>query len=306
MTMKKPSIYASDKEWQKYLQLFSAKKISLEFAKHVVSKLVSKKNPQLIQKKSRPTKTIENTVLSEKARVAARNSNGRIQNWNSGAKPSSFVKSLGDYRANNEGRYSRSCKYTKYSYDPVYTSYVTVAFSNNGLIYKRGFAGQMKSSLVKSPKGMAFEIDEDGLLLRRKSDKMDFHINGDTLEKKNFVTYVRKQMAANYKIRLRQKKEAKLAEIQAAKDKSRAEFLDKIFKADLKTTMVTLHDSRKAGNCIEGSLSFAERKLGIGRQEIIGGGHLFKVRGEKLFATGENRAIAAVKQAWARETTVCI
>lgn len=293
--MNKPSIYANTKEWQKYLQQFSAKKISLEFARRVVSKLLSKKNSQSIQKELRPTKTIENTVLSEKARVAARNSNGRIQNWNGGAKPSSFVKSLGDYNVNNEGRYSRSCKYTKYSYDPVYTSYVTIAFSNNGLIYKRGFAGQMKSSLVKAPKGMDFEIDENGLLLRRKSDKMDFHINGDILEKKNFVTYVRKQMAANYKIRLCQKKEAKLAA-----------FLDKIFKADLKTTMVTLHDSRKAGNCIEGTLTFAEKRLGISRQEIIGGGHLFKVRGEKLFATGENRAIAAVKQAWARETAVCI
>jgi hypothetical protein len=69
---------------------------------------------------------------------------------------------------------------------------------------------------------------------------------------------------------------------------------------------VTLEDSRKAGNCVEGTLRFCQLRLGMARDEIIAGAHLISVSAKKLIATGEPRALAAVRMAWMRETTVSI
>lgn len=72
---------------------------------------------------------------------------------------------------------------------------------------------------------------------------------------------------------------------------------------------VTLLDSRSAGNCVEGSLAFAERKLGIPRAEILSAGYLFSVPADRLLrvANGNTaQAEAAARDAWMRETTVCI
>jgi hypothetical protein len=69
---------------------------------------------------------------------------------------------------------------------------------------------------------------------------------------------------------------------------------------------VTLEDSRKAGNCVEGTLRFCQLRLGMARDEIIAGAHLVSVSARKLIATGEPRALAAVRMAWMRETTVSI
>lgn len=72
---------------------------------------------------------------------------------------------------------------------------------------------------------------------------------------------------------------------------------------------VTLEDSRRAGNCVEGSLAFAERKLGMSREEIVVAGHLFSVPANRLIAVANGdlpRIEAAIKIAWLRETTVSI
>jgi hypothetical protein len=63
---------------------------------------------------------------------------------------------------------------------------------------------------------------------------MDYHPEDADWTAKDFATRVRKAMAANWAKR----REAKRAAKQAALD-----------------------DSRRAGNCVEGSLAFAERKL---------------------------------------------
>jgi hypothetical protein len=201
----------------------------------------------------------------------------------------------GDYLTNNEGRYSRRCSYTKYSYTPLYTSYVEVSNCKKGLIYRRGFKGEIKSRFIHAPAGMRFQKDDYGLVLKRLSDGMDYHPTPKDLQSKKFAAVVRAEMAKNYKARLAQKKAEKQSKI-----------LEKLFQSDLPTTMVTLHDSRKAGNCIEGSLQFAERRLNIPREEILKGGFMFKIPAYKLAKTGEQRALAAAKVAWNRETTVCI
>lgn len=85
--------------------------------------------------------------------------------------------------------------------------------------------------------------------------------------------------------------------------------INDLFRKDIASTRVTLEDSRKAGNCIEGSLVFAQRKLGISRQEILAGGHLFAIPASKILAAAngqKEQAEGAVKAAWIRETMICI
>ena len=237
--------------------------------------------------------TINDYELGKTASDFASNNNRRIQNWVSSV-PCSFITSKGDYYINNLGRYSRSCKYIKYSYSPKYTSYVEILDEGRKLIYYRGFKNEIKTKVIHSPKGMLFQKDSYGLLIRRLSDNMDYHPTKDDLQSKKFVSIIREKMASNYKARLYQK--------QLKKQQKKTE---KIFNKDLKNTMVTLFDSRKAGNCVEGSLSFAEKRLGVSRKEILDGGFLFKIPAIKLVKTGEQKALNAAKVAWTRETTIC-
>lgn len=294
MNKNEPKYYASTSQWQEFLQKFSTKKITRDFAEKVRLNRLNLANPPKLQKQSRLKIEIQDENLALDSKIAARNSNGRIQNWTS-AKPSIHQFAKGYYLTNDEGRYSRSCKYTKYSYSPLYTSYVAVSNCGSGLIYRRGFKGEIKSRVIHAPSGMKFKKDSYGLVLKRLSDGMDYHPTAKDLQSKKFAATVRAEMAKNYKARLAQKKAEK-----------HSKFLEKLFQRDLPTTMVTLHDSRKAGNCIEGSLQFAERRLGISRQEIINGGYLFKIPAYKLVKTSEQRALAAAKVAWNRETMVCI
>ncbi len=72
------------------------------------------------------------------------------------------------------------------------------------------------------------------------------------------------------------------------------------------TTYVLLEDSRRAGNCVEGSLNFASQRLGLSREDILAAPHLIKVSGAALLRTHDNRAENAVVQAFMRETTISI
>lgn len=100
------------------------------------------------------------------------------------------------------------------------------------------------------------------------------------------------------------------AEATAAWEKQDAhKKLNRFFLRDLKTTRVTLHDSRHAGNCTEGSLRFAEHKLGIPRQEVLAAGHLLNVSSERVMAVANGQhdpAYRACYAAWLRETIVSI
>ncbi len=244
----------------------------------------------------RITVAIDDSALASEAASSARRANGRIQNWTA-PRASSVVVPLGDYDTINLGQYSRSCKYTHYKYAPCYTSYGIIAVAGAALLYRHGFAGAIKSRFLRAPAGMRW-TKKDGLCLIRESDGMDYHPTTADLQARDFSRRCRAAMSANYTARLNAKREAK-----------RTTRWERQFTRDLATTRVTLHDSRRAGNCIEGSLRFAERKLGIAREAIIAGGHLFTVPAKRLLAlaNGEtDRAMAAVRAAWTRETTVCI
>jgi len=238
--------------------------------------------------------SIKDYSLAKIACNEASSKNKRIQNWTS-AVVTFDARDKGSFFYNNLGKYSRNCSYIKWSYSPSYMSFVEISDCGKKLNYSYGFKNEETFKTVLAPKGTLFQTDLFGLVVKRLSDGMDYHPSADDLKSKRFISIVRKKMAENYKLRLIKKRTEK-------NDKH----LTKLFLKDLKTTMVTLNDSRKAGNCVEGSLSFAEKRLKIPRQDILNGGHLFKICAERLVKTGESRAISAARIAWERETTICI
>jgi len=151
---------------------------------------------------------------------------------------------------------------------------------------------------IIAPKGMCFSMDGNGILIRRTSDGMDYHPSPTDWAAKNFVGLCRAGMAANFG---RRREVAKLQRGQALAAKIKAR--------EIGTCRVTLEDSRRAGNCIEGSLRFAERVLGLSREALLAAGHLLSVPASRLRtragadAAGVQRAI---ESAWARETMVQI
>jgi len=96
------------------------------------------------------------------------------------------------------------------------------------------------------------------------------------------------------------------------------------FLRDLPNTRVTLRDSKRAGNCMKGSLTFAISKLRLRRDELVTmvtddgesremteedimhSLYLHSVPAERLYGTTDSRAIRACWVAWERETTIAI
>lgn len=157
-----------------------------------------------------------------------------------------------------------------------------------------------KMKIHEVPSGFSFALERISgttrflAVLLRKSDGMDYHPTDGEIITGNFASMIR-NLESNH--------EARMAE-REGEDRRRREY--EFFISDAKTTRVTLFDSRRAGNCIEGALAFAESRLGIGRSEILNGGHLFSVSAERLLATNNERARAAAFVAWKRETTISI
>jgi hypothetical protein len=142
-----------------------------------------------------------------------------------------------------------------------------------------------------APAGMAFERDDNGVKLVRVSDGMEYHPTREEWYSPKFATLVRARMAENFSRRKA-----------ANRDKRN-------FDRMVKSTRVTLDDSRRAGNCIEGSLAFAERKLRMTREEILSGRWLVSVPAKRLLAVANGdrpRVEAAIRAAYARETMVSI
>lgn len=140
------------------------------------------------------------------------------------------------------------------------------------------------------PKGMKLINNKKEIVLVRESDGMDLHIVSCDILRKDFCTWVRKTMADNYKKR----QETKRVERQQKR------FLD-IFNKEIHSTYVLMEDSRRAGNCVAGTVSFA-KSHGIDKIH-----DWFSSLPAKIcLRSGNERAIAAAKQAFMRETTISI
>lgn len=193
----------------------------------------------------------------------------------------------------NCGHYKGKFKsYTRYEYQPSMRSWGVI--QDNGRVLA-GLVGKQKFRL-ELPK--AYEFVPDGVhvkIARRSNHDTDYHFDTGEVFKDNAVSLMLKALRINAERRRQVKRKM-------AMDKRN----DRIFQREVKTTRVTLEDSRRAGNCVEGSLAYAERFLGIARQQIIDAGYLFSVPAIRLLKNNEPRAVLAVRAAYMRETTVSI
>lgn len=142
----------------------------------------------------------------------------------------------------------------------------------------------------KIPKGMTLHIYKGVCVLIRNSDKFDFHFHASDFKRSDFCTWARRQMAHNYKKRLETRRLERV-------DKH----FQKIFNKEAPKCHILLEDSRKAGNCVAGSLEFA-KQMGISKVESW----FTSLPAIKLINSKNERALAAVRQAFARETTISI
>jgi hypothetical protein len=149
---------------------------------------------------------------------------------------------------------------------------------------------KIQSRLENPPKGMKWKRDKDGIFLERQTDGMDFHVSHEDIARKDFVTYVRNQMAANYKNRLQ------------------AQRLEKQFSDKVSSTLVTFTDARQAGNCVEGILGWAKRKLGMDKESFLAAPWLTQIPAKLLLKLdSENQLLKnSINQAWLRENMVSI
>lgn len=143
----------------------------------------------------------------------------------------------------------------------------------------------------KIPKGMELRT-KGGTHLVRLSDGMDFHfVVFELIARKNFCTWVRKMMAINYKNRLKTKK--------------LQNNLNKYIKE--KNSFVCFLDSRRAGNCTEGTLNYAKKKFNLSKEDVLGLPYLPLINAKLLAKDMTNdRVKGALQRAFERETMVCI
>lgn len=230
--------------------------------------------------------------ISVQAEEAARNAHPNRRNWRS-AKP---VKARLDITpfgviAHDMGRYSSKCTYTKYQYTPTYQSSIRVWRS--GQTADVWALNKMVRRII-APAGLRFSIDDEGARVVA-ADGTGYHPTASEWMSTKFAAVIR---AA-----LKNKRQAVRKAALATRESAR---VAKIRDRQMASCRVTLADSRRAGNCVEGSLAFAERRMGLSRAEILAGGHLIHVLGASLLATGDARARRAVEAAWQRETMVAI
>ena len=289
----KPTKFSAHAEWRNWLKQHGHAPAA---AGPLATKVLAKLNLEKPRAKPR-RRTILGVLcgeLAHQARIAAGAGNRRITNW----EPAHAVArraGLGEYRNQDEGQYSSRCTWTRISHTPVYASWVVIAFGGVGVCYRWGATG---CRTIPAPAGMRFGYDALGLRLVRKSDGMEYHPTAADLRSRGFAGIIRDRMAAIFVAR----RDAKRAAARLAEEAA-------IMARELGSVRVTLDDSRRSGNCVEGTLRFAELRLGITREEVLAGGHLFSVSAARLekFSTAEpERVKAAIQRAWMRETAVSI
>ena len=231
--------------------------------------------------------------LADQACESARIAHPNRRNWRSAVPVKVRQSETNPFGVitHDEGRYSSSCTYTKYEYTPTYQSSVRVWRS--GKTAELWQSNKMARRIL-APTGLRFAADNLGAHVVA-ADGTDYHPTAAEWQSPKFAAVIRAALTA--------KRKAMRQTAVAARESDR---VAKIRDRQMASCRVTLADSRRAGNCVEGSLAFAERRLGMSRAEIVAGGHLVHASGAALLATGDPRARKAVQVAWLRETTVCI
>ncbi|MBX9839606.1 MAG: hypothetical protein K2X69_14975 [Silvanigrellaceae bacterium] len=209
----------------------------------------------------------------------------RAKNWR--ADKSSF--STSQELMFNCGRYSIRCTFTKYEYQQLIECFALII--GNNAYYRIKTNDGLKTGFLIAPKGWKFcslKIPSaDNRLAIVNNKGQEYHLTSaeiiDGITPKQFAAIARH----NAKKRSALKKE------------------QKIFSTNLKHILVTMNDSRIAGNCAAGTLEFAKNKFNISLEN----NNIYKgVSADVLnrFADTDSRVKSSILVAYNRATCVCI
>lgn len=233
---------------------------------------------------------LHDDALASSAADVARAAHPRKKNWED-ACPSSMPHQHHTVSDVDNGRYSRGCRYTRWSYRPLYHSVLRVWRSGRTVHLSQSGGAPVR---ITAPSGLSFRPDGYGVAVVSR-DGTEYHPTAEEWRSRAFARTVRQRLS-----------EARTARRAAASLRAEQARHARIKSLGLLSTRVTLDDSRRAGNCVAGTLQFAETRLRMSRADILAAPHLVSVSADRLIKTNDRRAIAAVDAAWARETLVCI
>ena len=157
---------------------------------------------------------------------------------------------------------------------------------------------------VKAPEGHRFDVDDLGLKLVRVSDGADYHFSVPEFLSGRYAGVSEDYRALVVQTLVHNAQRRAEREAETARQAKH----DALFQKDIPTTRVSLADSRRVGNCVEGSLALA-KLAGISREDALTLGFYVPAPLVLRAARGtqyESRAMAAVRAAWERETLTCI
>lgn len=182
---------------------------------------------------------ITDKQMAIEAMELARKERPRIKNWDKTI--ATHMES--GIQAINYGRYSSRCKYDRFRYVVKYNSYAKISktrkvvefYQNNKLLNR-----------ILLKEDLQFFTDVYGIAVK-DIDGTEYHPTADDFKSSNFIRRVRRQIQIN---RIKREK-AKI------KNEEFDKFKDKV--------LVTYKDSRMAGNCYSGTISFIENKLKLDR-----------------------------------------
>lgn len=154
----------------------------------------------------------------------------------------------------------------------------------SGVVINRSFK-------LKACKGYCFDTDNNGIkLVSQSNPKDDLHLNSELVFRK--TTELRRILLSNRARRIQIKMDARM-------NKRREE----IFQKNINSTVVTVEDARRAGNCAEGIRAFIQRnKLNIN----FGVPATFLKRLISKELSVKERIENSIRKAFDRETLVCI
>ncbi len=302
----KPEPREGVRAWGEYLNQFSdlgpfklARAREAKRGERTMARLSQRSDPLAARRTVCPAPAAR---LKAKADTAARAARPRVSRW---VRASATVEPLEHGIIREDAVKKRGWKYASTDHTPFYFSRATIAKGGACLLHEFIADGFRQARIVRAPSGCKWAHDELGLLLVR-ADGMEYHPTAAEFEAKNFCAVAAAALAYNWKIRRASERMTRDMAAQEKRNAKAAAVAEAALLVRLNSCRVTLDDSRRAGNCIEGALRFAEAKLRIARDEIIAGGFLFSVSAKKLWATGDARAKAACVSALQREELVSI
>lgn len=197
-----------------------------------------------------------------------------------------FIKSQINYKGAARG-------YIGYEYFPIYTSRLSVSDKYSATYdWFDPNSDKIKSKKLRCPKDT--EWDVDGSIIQSSNFAIEYH---PTLEDMMAKDFGRRVISGLRSAKILREKNLLLRE-------SQLEY-QRIMDREIDMTRVNLEDSRKSGNCLEGSLRYAERVLKTSRESILTAPWLVHFPVSSL-DTNKEECRRAIRQAWLRETTVMI